>query len=581
MELVLLHEINAGTFARLYLAEARGAGGLDRIVAVKILREQWNEQQDVVSRTRDEARLLARLRHKNILRVEDLVEVDGQTAIIMEYVDGLDLKQLVEGLHQKRQRVPPKVALQIVQETASALEAAYFRVPTGLDKPLRVVHRDIKPSNVMVSVEGEVRVLDFGTARSSAVFRSAQTGALRFGSLKYMSPERREGDRGEHASDVYAMGLVLIELLRTDWLPLLPMDLREHDEALTNAIARLPDLGMPNRDWDLTLRQVLGQMVASDPAGRPNAEQVVKLMREFVEQAQGPLVERFALETVTPITRGLRHPSTGGSLAGTRLVVNAIGDADARRQASPPSRPDLPQAATRPPLGTAGALRPSQGQVLPAIAQSIPSRPSPSAHNQTFIPDDSPEPEEDPGAGNGTAMAVGAGLFVVVVVGILVLATVGAIGWWYYRDATVLIEVTAPPATAGSGAGSTSGTAEGTSTAAGGSAAPVAPETTGPAPGGKVVSTANTGQVRIALSGEPAQWIKLERDGATAAESRGNLGTKTLPVGDYTLSIKIVGRTPVKASVTLDEAGLELDCTSDPKQNVRCTGAKKTLVLKP
>ncbi|MBM4393832.1 MAG: serine/threonine protein kinase, partial [Deltaproteobacteria bacterium] len=326
-ELVLLHEINAGTFARLYLAEARASGGIDRIVAVKILREQWNEQQEVVARTRDEARLLARLRHKNILRVEELVEVDGQTAIIMEYVDGLDLKQLVEALNQRRQRLPCKVALHIACEAASALEAAYFRVPTGLDKPLRVVHRDIKPSNIMVSTEGEVRVLDFGTARSSAVFRSAQTGALRFGSLKYMSPERREGDRGEHPSDVYALGLVLLELLRTEWLPLFPMDVQEHDEATASAIARLDGLGMPNREWDMALRQALAQMLASDPRARPSAEQVVKLMREFVEQSQGPLMGRFAEEVVAPIAEEhARARPQAGSLAGTRLVVNAVGE---------------------------------------------------------------------------------------------------------------------------------------------------------------------------------------------------------------------------------------------------------------
>lgn len=296
LELLLLHEINAGTFARLYLAETRGAGGVDRIVAVKILREQWEGQQDIVNRTRDEARLLARLRHKNILRVEDLVEIDGQTAIIMEYVDGLNLKQLVDALVERRQRVPAKVALQIVLESASALEAAHFRVPTGLDGPLRVVHRDLKPSNIMLSVEGEVRVLDFGTARSTHAFRSAETGAMRFGSLKYMSPERREGDRGEHAGDIYALGLVLVELLRSEWLPLLPMDAGEHDSAIAQAIARLDQLGMPNSEWDLTLRRVLGQMLASEPSVRPNAEQVVKLLRAFVEQASGPTLDRFAYE---------------------------------------------------------------------------------------------------------------------------------------------------------------------------------------------------------------------------------------------------------------------------------------------
>lgn len=555
MELVLLHEINAGTFARLYLAEARGAGGLDRIVAVKILREQWNEQQDVVSRTRDEARLLARLRHKNILRVEDLVEVDGQTAIIMEYVDGLDLKQLVEALHQARQRVPPKVALRIVQETASALEAAYFRIPTGLEKPLRVVHRDIKPSNVMISNEGEVRVLDFGTARSSAVFRSAQTGALRFGSLKYMSPERREGDRGEHASDVYAIGLVLIELLRTDWLPLLPMDLQEHDDVLSQAIAKLPDLGMPNREWDLTLRQALGQMVASDPAGRPNAEQVVKLMREFVEHASGPTLDRFAAETVTPLSRDFHQQVAKGTLSGTRLLVSPIVDAEARRM-NPPTMGSGPAPAATP--GVRAGLATPGPSVAPAPVQS-PSKQvyapqAPSANNQAFRPNDAPA--EESGAGNGTAMAVGAGLFVLIGLGLVILLAAGGLGWWYYQGRAAAIATPTVPEVP----------------------IPVTPEEL---PGDGGAAAVATGQVRIALSGEPAQWIKLDQGGTIAAESRGNLPTANVPIGEYSLSIKVVGRSPVKTTVQVTESGLELSCASDAKQQIKCTGGKKDLLLKP
>ena len=111
LEIVLVHELSSGTFARLYLAEARAPGGIERIVAVKILREQWSESAEILNRTRDEARLLARLRHKNILRVEDLAEIDGQLAIIMEFVDGLDLKQLLDGLSKERLRLPARAIL--------------------------------------------------------------------------------------------------------------------------------------------------------------------------------------------------------------------------------------------------------------------------------------------------------------------------------------------------------------------------------------------------------------------------------------------------------------------------------------
>lgn len=549
MELVLLHEINAGTFARLYLAETRGSGGLDRIVAVKILREQWGEQQDIVNRTRDEARLLARLRHKNILRVEDLVEVDGQTAIIMEYVDGLDLKQLVDGLRESGQRVPAKVALNIAVQAASALEAAYFRVPTGLEQPLRVIHRDLKPSNIMISTEGEVRVLDFGTARSSHIFRSAQTGAMRFGSLKYMSPERREGDRGEHAGDIYALGLVLIELLRTEWLPLLPLDTDEHDAAIAQAVARVDQLGMPNPEWDAALRRVLTQMLASDPAVRPSADQVVKLLHAFVEQSSGPVLDRFSAETVQPLADRLRPQNGGGALAGRHLMVNPLPDlprgSDPRQAAQPLAAPCRPAAATP----------------RPAPARAAPPRPAP----QRAAP---AEPSAEAGSGR-MMMAVGAGAVVVLLLAGVALAVIGCAVWWSYRGSppAEVAKSSAAPLLADADAGA--------ALAAGGASAG------GAAPGGGAPPAAASGvPVSVEVSGEPAQWVHLERGGASAAEGRGSLRAE-VPEGDYDLAIKIVGRGVVRAAISVPVAGLALQCDPDPKSNLRCTGGKRAITLKP
>lgn len=558
MELVLLHEINAGTFARLYLAETRGSGGLDRIVAVKILREQWGEQQDIVNRTRDEARLLARLRHRNILRVEDLVEVDGQTAIIMEYVDGLDLKQLVDGLREIGQRLPAKVALQISVQAASALEAAYFRVPTGLEQPLRVIHRDLKPSNIMVSTEGEVRVLDFGTARSSHIFRSAQTGAMRFGSLKYMSPERREGDRGEHAGDVYALGLVLLELLRTEWLPLLPMDTDEHDAAIAQAVARIDHLGLPNPEWDAALRGVLTQMLASDPAVRPSADQVVKLLHAFVEQASGPVLDRFAAETVQPMAERLRPQNGGGALAGRRLLVSAVPDfargSDPRQGPQPAARP------ARAPAGSGPRSAPQRSAAPEPIRAASPRH----------------APPRDPPAAEGgsgrTMIAVGAGAAVLVAVGAVLLLAIGGGVWWYSRSGTPAVSDggLATPVLADAGLPGADG--GGSAPGGGGAAATGGEPPPPPPPTGVAVS--------VAVGGQPAQWVQLDQAGVRAAEGRGAL-TTVVPEGEYDLAIKLVGREAVRASIKVPAAGLTLSCEPDARSNLRCTGGARPVTLKP
>jgi serine/threonine-protein kinase len=610
LEIVLLNELSAGTFARLYLAEARAPGGLDRIVAVKILREQWNESDEIINRTRDEARLLARLRHKNILRVEDLSEIDGQLAIIMEFVDGLDLKQLVEALSKRGQRVPARAALQIAAEAASALEAAYFKIPYGLDAPLHVVHRDIKPSNVMVSVEGELKVLDFGTARSSQAFRSVQTGALRFGSLKYMSPERREGDRGEHAADVYALGLMLLEILKGEWLPLLPMDVAEHDETVADEIGRLGALGMPNREWDIALRQVLLQMLAGDPTQRPTAEQVARLLRAFVEQAAGETLDTFARDTVAVLTRQVRGNLTGGALAGTRFVV-AVSPGDAKPPPAPapaPARPAAPAAPSRAPepaaaftarsptpapsaAQAAAALRaapasrtfddelPTQAGVPAGVPAPAPlrdpgaasrplsvevshaARPEPArnpAPAPVARPPAEPPPRADappPRSGGGVALAAG-GLLVLVA---LACAGVLGAGGIYYVYGTPSAAPTAPPPP-----GET--TAPQVASASGG-AAP-AQDTPG-------------ASVRVRLEGAPVQWIRVhDPAGQRVADGQEEL-SGNLPLGTYELSLKLVGRPALKGTLEVPGDGVALVCQPGKESTVTCAGAAQPLTLQP
>ena len=149
----------------MHLARATDSGGLRRIVAVKVLKERWTDTEDVLNRAKDEAQLLASLQHQNIVRVDAITEIDGLPAIIMEFVHGIDLGQLLKALAQRNMRLPHRALYEIAEGIASALAAAWFKVPIGMAEPLRVVHRDIKPSNVMISVEGDLRVLDFGTAR--------------------------------------------------------------------------------------------------------------------------------------------------------------------------------------------------------------------------------------------------------------------------------------------------------------------------------------------------------------------------------------------------------------------------------
>ena len=348
-EITLLQERNSGTFAQVYLARAKDAGGLRRIVAVKVLKERWTDSNDVLNRTRDEAQLLASLHHQNIVRVDAITEIDDRPAIIMEFVHGLDLAQLLKAMAERNANIPPRAVYEMAEGIASALAAAWFKVPIGLSEPLRVVHRDLKPSNVMLGIDGELKVLDFGTARFEDAGRIAKTEAIRFGSLKYMSPERRNGERGDHASDLYSLGLVILELLGGRIGQPLPMHPDAHQEAFVGMIDAIPDFGLPNGGWDNSLRETLLRLCATDPEQRLDARQTVKLMRAFKEQANGHGLIAFAEEVVAPLTHTLNAipdlevMRRSESVGKAQFMLHADGRISKKATAPrPPNPADLP-----------------------------------------------------------------------------------------------------------------------------------------------------------------------------------------------------------------------------------------------
>lgn len=348
-EITLLQERNSGTFAQVYLARAKDAGGLRRIIAVKVLKERWTKSDDVLNRTRDEAQLLASLQHQNIVRVEAITEIDDRPAIIMEFVHGLDLAQLLKAVAERNASIPPRAIYEMAEGIASALAAAWFKVPIGLSEPLRVVHRDVKPSNVMLGVDGELKVLDFGTARFEDAGRIAKTEAIRFGSLKYMSPERRNGERGDHAADLYSLGLVILELLGGRIGQPLPIHPQAHDETFVSMIDAIPDFGLPNSGWDNSLRETLLRLCATDPEQRLDARQTVKLMRAFKEQASGDGLIAYAEEVVAPLTHALNAipdlevMRRSESVGKAQFMLHPDGHSSKKASASPqPLAADLP-----------------------------------------------------------------------------------------------------------------------------------------------------------------------------------------------------------------------------------------------
>jgi serine/threonine protein kinase len=190
-----LDEIGKGGMAQVY----RGLHEtLEREVAIKELLPRAANDKDTVSRFRREALALATFRHQNIVTVYDLVEKSGAQFLILEYVDGPTLLELL-----KQGPLPPIAAAVVGAQLASALEHAHFH---------RIIHRDLKPGNVMLTGLGEVKLMDFGIARDEELGSITKTG-MAVGTPAYMSPEQVTGGALDQRTDVYSLGAVLYECL--------------------------------------------------------------------------------------------------------------------------------------------------------------------------------------------------------------------------------------------------------------------------------------------------------------------------------------------------------------------------------
>ena len=201
----LIGELARGGIGTVYLCRRAGEAGFTRLFALKVLHTQFAEDEDFVKMLVDEAHIAALLHHPNVVSILDLGTHAGGHFVVMEYIEGPSLAQL---LKRARDRRPPRTIVPIMIDTLRGLHAAHTLADAD-GQPLRVVHRDVSPQNILVGVDGTARITDFGIAKAEA--RSTQTRAgVRKGKLQYMSPEQLRDDvELDPRSDVFAAGIVL------------------------------------------------------------------------------------------------------------------------------------------------------------------------------------------------------------------------------------------------------------------------------------------------------------------------------------------------------------------------------------
>ncbi|WP_437753343.1 protein kinase domain-containing protein [Sorangium sp. So ce1389] len=276
-----LRAIASGGMATVYLGRAVGAGGFERLVALKMMHPHIAAEPEFVAMFLDEARLAARVRHPNVVATFDLVE--DPLFLVMEYIEGPSLHLLLRTCARAKRPVPLGIALRIFLDVLAGLHAAHEL--TGSDgEPLHLVHRDVSPQNVLVGIDGVARITDFGVARAETRLMSTQGNALK-GKLAYMAPEQIRAQQVDRRSDVYSAGVVLWEMLTEERL-----FKADNDGALIAHILQGPPTGprgvVPS--VPAAIDRICLRALSTDPDDRfPTAAAFAEALEEAAAQTPG------------------------------------------------------------------------------------------------------------------------------------------------------------------------------------------------------------------------------------------------------------------------------------------------------
>jgi len=213
---LLLDRISVGGMAEVFKAKSYGVEGFEKIIAIKRILPTMGEDRDFIKMFIDEAKIAGQLAHANICQIFELGRIDGSHFIAMEYIWGKDLLQIQNRLRKLKQPMPIAMACFSIAKVLEGLDYAH-RKRDPLGRPLEIVHRDCSPQNVLVSYEGEVKVIDFGIAKATSRNSRTMAGVLK-GKFGYMSPEQVRGLPLDRRSDIFALGTMLYECLTGDRL---------------------------------------------------------------------------------------------------------------------------------------------------------------------------------------------------------------------------------------------------------------------------------------------------------------------------------------------------------------------------
>ncbi|RKH62443.1 serine/threonine-protein kinase [Corallococcus llansteffanensis] len=260
---LLLERINVGGMAEVFIAKAFGVEGFERILAIKKILPTMAEDDEFITMFIDEARISVQLNHANIVHIHELGKHEDTYFIAMEYVAGRDVRTLLERYRRRKEIMPTAQAVFIVSKMCEGLDYAH-RKKDARGQDLGIIHRDVSPQNILVSYEGETKIIDFGIAKAANRSQKTQAGILK-GKFGYMSPEQVRGMPIDRRSDIFAVGVLLYEMLTGEKLFVGESDFSTL-EKVRNADIPLPREFNPN--ISAGLEKVVLKALAREPEDR-------------------------------------------------------------------------------------------------------------------------------------------------------------------------------------------------------------------------------------------------------------------------------------------------------------------------
>jgi serine/threonine-protein kinase len=275
--------VGKGGMAEIFLAKTFTGLGTERLSVIKRILPHLSEDKIFCEMLIAEAKLCARLSHANVVHTHDLGVIEDQYYIAMEYVEGFDLNQLLTLLAKANQALPLQFGIYIIMKTLRGLDYAH-RLTDTEGMPLGIIHRDVSPTNVLISIDGDVKVCDFGIAK--ATMSDAAQGHLDEyhikGKVAYMAPEAIAGEAIDRRADLYAAGILLWELLSGKRL----YKRKNEDETMALARAadapRIADRGFPDHDC---LADIVAKALSKNPDERyQSGAQFIDALSEYLHR---------------------------------------------------------------------------------------------------------------------------------------------------------------------------------------------------------------------------------------------------------------------------------------------------------